>query len=120
MTWKPKSPLITADDAEQAIQAAAVVVIHVWAEWNPFDQNADKEIQSVREQFGDGIRFYAMDADGEANWNWMNNHGITTLPALICFVDGKVFETLIGFGSARQFRENIRQLIDVSKRHHQL
>ena len=110
-TWRPLTPSITGDEAERVVAAAGAVIIHVWAEWNLYDRSMDEIIQIFRADFENEIRFYSLDSGPESNWAFCVKHKVLNIPALICSVNGRHTETIIGLRSEEEWRSIIQRMI---------
>jgi thioredoxin-like negative regulator of GroEL len=69
----------------------AAVIMHFWAPWNPYDKQLDANLREVKaEGVGKRFRFYSVNTDETAFEEIVERHHVAALPALLCFVNGKV------------------------------
>ncbi len=107
--WKPQSPPITLTDSPHPFARHRVVVVHVWATWNGHDRRMDEQLQLVRDEFAPDIGVYALDYDPEPNWDFLREHNIISIPALVVLTDGKRIEVVLGAQPADVLRAKFRQ-----------
>src|SRR5215469_757965 len=95
-SWRPASTAIDVDHRQEILQRNRIVVIHFWAIWDPYDRQMDSVIQEVRLPYERRIAFFSHNVDPETNWSFAIECGIKSVPALICFIDTKKVETIVG------------------------
>jgi thioredoxin-like negative regulator of GroEL len=94
--WKPTTEAVNTDSFQKVTAANQIVVIHFWADWNLIDRKMDSVLANLRPKFAGQIGFYAFDTTPEENWDICRQCNILNLPALVCFINGQLHETLIG------------------------
>ena len=100
--WNPLTPAFDVTRSEIIFHQNRIVVIHFWAKWNPIDREMDAVIQDLRPLYQNKIAIYSLDVDPETNWKLPRECRIINVPALGCFVNGKLLETNTGFVSKEQ------------------
>ena len=106
--WTPQTPLVTGPELPALWARHKVVVIHCGAAWNGQDKRVDDALQPLRREFAGQIAVYAMDFDPEINWDFLREFGLVSIPILLCFINGKLHETLSGARSENEMRETFR------------
>ena len=81
--WSPSSPPVEAERFEDVI-AGAMVIVHFWAPWNPYDKQLDANLQQVRKKFP-RVQFYSANTDDTAFTPIVERFNVAVLPALVCF-----------------------------------
>jgi len=94
--WTPTTEPFKADNFQKIITGHHVVVVHFWADWNLIDRKMDLILKNLRPRFAEEIAFYSFDTMPEAGWVICRQCNILNLPALVCFINGQLHETLIG------------------------
>jgi thioredoxin-like negative regulator of GroEL len=88
--WHPSSPALQPETFDDGIEAPAVIV-HFWAPWNPYDKQLDQNLQQVQAAgAAKRFRFYSVNTDQTAFEAIIERHHVAALPALLCFINGKV------------------------------
>ena len=96
-TYFPSLPVIDAESFNQAAGSGCVVVILLWAVWDPTSRNLDARLRQIRDGYIN-LRFYAMDLDQEQNWPLAREWGVMTTPTLVCIFNGVFHEMRAGLG----------------------
>ncbi len=107
--WEPQSPLVTAPELPELIARHTVLVIHCGAVWNRNDVGVDERLQILRQEFAPNIGVYAMDYDDNANWDFLKETGLVSIPTLIFHVNGKQQSFLVGARGEAELREHFRK-----------
>lgn len=112
-SWSPSLPVINANNISQTAERASVVVILLWAVWDPTSRRLDGWLQRVTEDYT-SLRFYAMDLDREQNWPLAREWGILTTPTLVCLLNGVFHELLVGLRPEPQMRAKLKDWASLS------
>ncbi len=108
--WRPTSAAVDAESFGDVIEGARVVV-HFWAPWNPYDKQLDANLQSLMGAYGKRFRFYAANADETAFTGIMEAHHVGALPALLCFVNGRVKGRFYGVETVEKLRAFLEEMV---------
>jgi hypothetical protein len=79
-----------------------VLVLHCWAVWDLHDREMSRRLNVVTGKY-DRICFRSCDTDVPANLPFFLNR-LANIPALLCFIRGEWFETVIGLRSEVELR----------------
>ena len=109
MTWKPSTLEVLPQNFDAIVEAHAVAVFHFWAEWNQYDTLMDEVLQDIVKVFQARVFVGSVDVADPANWERCRSLGILNLPALVSFVQGKHFQTLIGMRSRSELNAKIEE-----------
>jgi thioredoxin-like negative regulator of GroEL len=107
--WQPSTPGVSADVFADVIEGSATV-IHFWAPWNPYDRELDKNLQAVKGEFEKRIRFYSVNTDETAYSEIVERYHVAALPALLCFVNGKVRGRFHGVETVEALRTFLEEM----------
>ncbi len=107
-TYVPSLPVIEAESFSQAAGSGCVIVILLWAVWDPTSRSLDARLQRMREGHT-SLRFYAMDLDQEQNWPLAREWDVLTTPTLVCIFNGFLHELLVGFRSEPQMKAKLTE-----------
>lgn len=94
-SWSLSLPIINAENFSHVAESGSVVVVLLWAVWDPTSRGLDAWLQRVNEDYTN-LHFYAMDLDQEPNWPLAREWGILTTPTLVCLFNGVIHEVLAG------------------------
>jgi thiol-disulfide isomerase/thioredoxin len=96
LSWSPSSEALNCKEFQACLAENKVVVIHFWAIWDNYDYTMDVTLQELSPRYKDKIKFLAADLDSEINWEIATACRVLNIPALGCYIEGKLHETLIG------------------------
>ncbi len=83
------------------------LVLHFWAEWNGYDAEQKKIIDSVKIKYPT-IEFYCMNVDREENFDIARNHKIRELPTTVFYSKGFMIMRLDGFVDEHKLNKDIQ------------
>lgn len=106
--WFPSTPNLKAGQVEEAIKNSSVVIIHAWASWNQSDRAMDKILSDLAPLFSADVKFYSMDIDWAENFEFLHQHKVVNVPALVCFKNGQHVETVIGLHTKQVLFDTIK------------
>lgn len=89
--WSPglTIPHLTTADFLRTISSAEVpVVVQFDASWCPYCKKLQPSLDKLREQKGETLAIYKVDADDEPDL--MNSYEVGTLPTMIVFYDSRI------------------------------
>lgn len=96
----------SADFEEKVIKSDKPVLVDFWASWcvpcqmqGPVIEQLDKEVTD----------FYVGKVNVEEEMDLQMKYGISSIPALLIFKDGKCVKTLIGFHSKEQILKEMSE-----------
>ncbi len=92
----PSTPNLRAGQVEEVLKDSSVVVIHAWGSWDGKKAMMDRVLSEIAPTFSSQISFYSMDVDVEENFEFLHQHKVLNVPALICFKNGMYMGTSIG------------------------
>lgn len=88
-SWHPASPAVEADCFADIIEGRGTIV-HFWAPWNPHDKALDAYLRQLAPAWQKQFQFFAANADNTSFTPIMERYHVAALPALLCFVNGRV------------------------------
>jgi thioredoxin-like negative regulator of GroEL len=97
--WAPSSLAVKADD----LGNYPVLVLHCWAEWDQPDREMSRRLDVVTSPYADRICFRSCDIDVPENLPFFLSR-LANIPALVCFIRGEWFETVVGLRSEDELR----------------
>src|SRR6184192_2862545 len=99
-------PIILSDTTfSSEISKYPLVVVDFWAPWCGPCRMVSPIVEELSIEYGDSVRFHKMNTDD--NENTMIEYGITSIPTLIIFKDGREVNRLVGFAPKEQLRRQI-------------
>jgi thioredoxin-like negative regulator of GroEL len=94
--WKPQSKAIYADEISAITATRSLVLLHCWAHWNRHDCVFDTALQELQSRHKGQFALFSFDTTPEEGWERLRQWQVLNLPALVCFINGKWYETLLG------------------------
>jgi thioredoxin-like negative regulator of GroEL len=109
--WRPASEGVDVEGFGNVIEGGKVIV-HFWAPWNPYDKQLDGNLLGLVGEFGKrfGFGFYAVNADETAFGEVMERFHVGALPALLCFVNGRVKGRFYGVETVEKLRVFLEEM----------
>jgi len=89
---------------KEVIQSAKPVLVDFWAEWCPPCRAMNPVIESLAGEFK------VCKVNGDTNQDLAGHYGISSIPALLIFKDGKVAGQHVGVTSEAVLREEMERL----------
>jgi thioredoxin-like negative regulator of GroEL len=99
--WIPGAAPVSAEDFD----ACPVLVVHYWAQWDVHDRLMDGVLAELRNEYAGRVCFRSCDVDRPENQSFL--HGLASVPALGCFICGRLFDRLIGLRRAAELRATL-------------
>jgi len=79
---------------EEVLNSSGVVLVDVWAEWCAPCRQMGPVLNSLADQYGEGLTIAKVDAD--ANPETVERMNVRGIPTLAVFVNGKEIQRLVG------------------------
>lgn len=99
-------PSVEDNDFEDVVLGAETpVVVDFWAPWCGPCRMVSPIVEELSREYGSAVRFTKMNTDD--NENTMIQYGITSIPTLIIFKDGREVNRLVGFAPKDQLKRQI-------------
>ncbi len=98
---------ITTEQFETLIFERNSFVLHFWADWNGYDVEQKKIIDSVKIKYPT-IKFLDMNVDREENFDICKNHKIRELPTIVFYSQGFMIMRLDGFVDEKKLNTDIQ------------
>ena len=117
MNIKLMSPAISVDDLSKIVSNKRVVVVHCWAEWNPNDYVLAEWLSSIQSKFAKRLTILSLNTSHESAWAFCREYQIVNLPALICFVGGTWYETMIGLRPEMELIAQFQEWSEIKTTH---
>jgi thioredoxin 1 len=89
---------------KEVIQATEPVLVDFWAEWCPPCRAMNPTIEALAKEF----KVCKVNVDN--NHELANHYGISSIPVLMIFKDGKVAAKYVGITSEATLRAELRRL----------
>ncbi len=96
VSWQPSTTKVLPDEFGEVIAGHNVPIFHSYASWNRYDVTMDRQLCEIADVYKDQIFIGSIDTDHEKNWERCKELRILNLPAIVTFVNGRHFETVIG------------------------
>jgi thioredoxin-like negative regulator of GroEL len=88
--------------------------IHFWADWNLIDKKMREILNELSVAYAGAIKFAAFDTLPEAHWEKCRELGLSNLPALVLYKNGKHLQTLIGLGMKEKIKVDLDRLLNIA------
>jgi thioredoxin 1 len=102
------STLISVQDSDfetTVLGSETPVVVDFWAPWCGPCRMVNPIVEELSREYGDTVRFTKMNTDD--NEDTMIQYGVTSIPTLIIFKDGREVNRLVGFAPKDQLKRQI-------------
>lgn len=85
------------------------IVIDFYATWCGPCKMMEPVMEEAAKKYAGKIDFYRVDVD--KNMEWSNYLGISSIPTLVFYKDGKIVKVETGYKDAAEFEKLLQQLI---------
>lgn len=117
MSWKPSTSEVLPDQFATVVAQHDVTVLHFWASWNLHDKSMDTVLAKIASEFKGRVFIGSVHADDPRYNEACRELKVLNLPALVTFVNGKHFETVIGLHSEDHLKLRLRGCLDSAGAH---
>ena len=87
--WRPRAASVDADSIPEESRFHPRLIIHVWADWYPWDRKMDGLLWKFLPRLGRAVSLRSMNADDPANFDFMAEKSVTQLPTLLLYKRGR-------------------------------
>jgi thioredoxin 1 len=102
------SAVTTAEFDESVLKSEVPVLVDFWAPWCGPCRRVAPELDAVAEQLGAAVKIVKVNVDEEPDL--AGRYGITGIPAMLIFKDGKKVEELVGFAPRQVIAQTLSSL----------
>jgi len=104
-------PMVTivtgADFASEVLQSSVPTLVDVWAAWCAPCKMLEPEVAKVAEQTEGRVKVAKLDVAQDAAL--AAQYGVTSIPALLLFVNGEIVERLAGYMPAARIMDKLER-----------
>jgi len=108
-TSKKEGAIILTDANFQQTISKGVVLVDFWATWCPPCRIQGPIVEELAKEIGDKVTISKLDVD--YNKNTAGKYGITNIPTLIIFKDGKEVKRFVGVQQKEALKQTLLSLI---------
>ncbi len=91
----------------EVIDFKGKVLVDFWATWCGPCQMLAPTMDELGEEFKDTVKIVKLDVDESSNT--ASTFGVSSIPTVVLFVDGKPVESIIGFRQKQDYQELINK-----------
>lgn len=102
------------EEFESFTKTNPLVIIHFWAEWNPYDIVAKDVLGELDNEYKGRIAFASIDTDQEHLWDFMRNLGVKGVPAFSYFKNEEQLVVEVGLRTKEGFQQRIDRFLAIS------
>ena len=84
----------TTDFEEQVLKSSVPVLVDFWAAWCGPCKAIGPSVEQLAAEYEGKAKVYKLDVDSDGDI--ASQYGVMSIPALIVFKDGKVFDKIVG------------------------
>lgn len=93
----------------EVLQEKMPVLVDFWAPWCGPCRAVAPTVEELAKKFGDKVKFAKCNVDN--NPVTPSKYGIKSIPTLIFFKDGKVFNQIVGMVAKSKLEETINKIL---------
>ncbi len=101
---------LTADKFEKVILEKDHVIIEFKAKWSGVSHLINPIIKGIAKRYQGSVDVYSFDTDG--NFEIIKKYGVSKLPTLMFFNEGKPIDAIVGAHSKMEIIERIESLFN--------
>jgi thioredoxin 1 len=99
------------DFQAEVLRASSPVLVDFYAHWCGPCRKLAPVLEKLAGQFGGQIRFFKVNVDEAPSL--AQRHGVSAVPALLLFKEGRVVDSLTGFVSVDELKNRLQRLIQI-------